>query len=146
MRLYLLLLITWLLAACTTSKVKVPDLPFLEQDTLQQFKVGDRFVLATSTNSCCMYCWLAGDTLQEAVPESPLIRYVETIEDPANPDCAGCSNFYYNIYECIAPGKDSLYYAVIPMGEVGTAADCKEFPAARVDSLHRRKYIIHVIP
>lgn len=127
-----------LLSACSRSckktTVQVPDLPYLKIDTTNTFQVGDRFILATSTNSCCMYCWQLDSVLQEKIPESPLLRYVETIEDPADPDCAGCSNFYYRIYECVAPGADTLRYVVMPMGEVGGATGCDELK--RVDSSH----------
>ncbi len=140
--------ITLLLASCNNAgkTVSVPDLPYLKADTVNQFKVGDRFILATSTNSCCMYCWESDSSLQEEIPSSSLLKFVETIEDPSDPDCAGCSNFYYRIYECVAPGSDTLRYAVLPMGEVGGAGSCAELERQRLDSSHFRKYSFTVVP
>ncbi|HMO32709.1 MAG TPA: hypothetical protein PKE07_06910 [Lacibacter sp.] len=144
----LILLSALLLTACSDScnnkTVKVPDLPYLGADSLHQFRVGDRFLLATSTNSCCMYCWQADSTLQPSVPESPLLRFIETIEDPSDPDCAGCSNFYYRVYECVAPGSDTLRYAVMPMGGLGGASGCEEVNPAQVDSSYFRNYIFTI--
>lgn len=139
--------ITLLLASCNNSgkTVSVPDLPYLKADTVNQFKVGDRFILATSTNSCCMYCWESDRTLQDEVPASSFVKYIETIEDPSDPDCAGCSNFYYRIYECVAPGSDTLRYAVLPMGEAGGAGSCAELERQRLDSSHFRKYSFTVV-
>lgn len=135
-----------ILVSCNNSgkTVSVPDLPYLKADTLNQFKVGDRFILATSTNSCCMHCWEKDSTLQDEVPASSLVKYIETIEDPSDPDCAGCSNFYYRIYECVAPGSDTLRYAVIPMGDVGDAGSCAELERKQVDSSQFRNFIFSV--
>lgn len=71
-----------------------------------------------------MYCYMDGNHLSEQIPASPLLKFVETIEDPADPDCAGCSSFYYTVFECIASGTDTLRYCVIPMGAVNGASDC----------------------
>ena len=125
-------------------KQKLPSLPYLKADTVNIFNKGDRFILATGTNSCCMYCWQGDSTLQHAVPESPLLRYIETIEEPADADCAGCSSFTYRIYECTASGSDTLRYAVIPMGETGNVYSCEEINIRQTDSSHFRSYVFSV--
>jgi hypothetical protein len=135
----------WITACNNSGKtVSVPDLPYLKADTLNVFKVGDRFILATSTNSCCMYCWQNNDTLQEAGPASFLVKYIETIEDPSDPDCAGCSSFFYDIYECVVPGSDTLRYAVIPMGSLDGSSRCADLNTNELDISYFRKYIINV--
>lgn len=133
--------------ACNDAgkNVYVPDLPQLKADTVNQFRLGDRFILATSTNSCCMYCWEKRGRLEEEIPSSTLLKLVEIVEDPSDPDCAGCSSFYYSIYECIAPGSDTLRSVVIPMGDVGNASGCKEVERQRVDSSAFRNYSLKVI-
>ena len=144
---FLVTSITLLLSACNNAgkKIAVPELPYLKADTVNQFKVGDRFILATSTNSCCMYYWENNGTLQLEVPSFSLLKYIETIEDPSDPDCAGCSNFYYRIYECVAPGTDTIRYAVIPMSEVGETTDEEGTSAQLADSSHFRTYPLTVI-
>lgn len=141
----LVVCLLWMAACNNRDKAAiVPDLPYLQADTLNVFKVGDRFILATSTNSCCMYCWQKKDSLQEDVPVFPFVKYIETIEELADPDCAGCSSFFYRIYECVAPGADTLYYGVIPMGSVNGSGHCEEHKAHEFDSIYFRKYIISV--
>jgi hypothetical protein len=132
--------------ACNNSNVaKIPDLPYLQADSLQRFRVGERFILAVGKNSCCMYCWQGNSGLEDEIPRSTLVKYIETVEDQADPDCAGCSNFYYHIYECVSSGIDTLSYGVIPMGSVGGASDCSELQLPSVDTGYFRNYIITVL-
>ena len=63
-----------LLASCGDRKIILPDLPYLVADSAMHFKVGDRFILATSVNSCCQYFWLSGKDLIENVPEIELLK------------------------------------------------------------------------
>ncbi len=104
-------------ASCNDRKINLPDLPYLIADSVLHFKVGDRFILATSVNSCCQYYWFSDKELLANVPEKDNIKVVEIINDDADPDCAGCSSYTYSIYECTKPGIDSLVYAVIPAGD-----------------------------
>lgn len=110
------------------TKDKSPDLPFLREDTLNTFKVGQKFVLLTTWNSCCKRCFvLPNSSMTDNIPQSAFYMYKETIEEPADPDCAGCSSYYYNVMECVAPGIDSLTLVSIPMGSV-EEGNCEEQP------------------
>ena len=106
-------------SSCSGHKIALPDLPYLISDSLQHFKVGDRFILATGENSCCLYCWVQDTTAQEGIATSPLINLVEIKSEEADPGCAGCSDMSYYIFECVQPGQDTLLYATIPMGSLG---------------------------
>lgn len=116
------------LSSCNWTKpsVKVPNLPYLQNNKINIFKIGDRFILSESYNSCCMYCYMKDSTLSETMPIYPFLKFVETIEDLADPDCAGCSSYYYTVMECVATGTDTLRYFSIPMGSVGAASGCAE--------------------
>ncbi|MCG3164525.1 MAG: hypothetical protein POELPBGB_00279 [Bacteroidia bacterium] len=120
------------LSSCNWIKpsVKVPNLPYLQNNKTNTFKVGDKFILSESSNSCCMYCYKKDSTLSETMPFSPLLKFVETIEDIADPDCAGCSSHYYTVMECVATGTDTLRHFTIPMGSVGGASGCAELNRA----------------
>ncbi len=111
------LVLIGILTSCRNRKIILPDLPYLVADSVMVFKVGDRFILATSVNSCCQYLWIDKFGIEYDIPETDLIKNVETISDEADPDCAGCSSYTYRIYECTKPGNDSLVYAVIPAGD-----------------------------
>ncbi len=106
-----------LLISCKNRKINLPDLPYLIADSLMHFKVGDRFILATSENSCCQYYWISDNNFYEIVPQKTILKSVDIIIDEADPDCAGCSSYTYQIYECVKPGADSLVFAVIPAGD-----------------------------
>jgi hypothetical protein len=123
----MVLLMAILLAGCNWFKkdVKLPDLPQLKSDTLNSFKTGDRFIFFESTNSCCLNCFMKDSVLSNHIPPSPLYKHVETIADLADPDCAGCSSYYYHIMECIASGTDTLFYYTIPMG-AAVFSECEQ--------------------
>lgn len=128
-----------------SNSVIIPKLSYLQADTVQRFRVGEQFILSVRKNSCCMNCWKGDVVLQNELPVSSLVKYVKTIEDLSDPDCAGCSDFYYHIYECVSPGTDTLGYAVIPMGAVGDATACSDVELSSVDTSFFRNYIITVV-
>ncbi|MCG3166790.1 MAG: hypothetical protein POELPBGB_02572 [Bacteroidia bacterium] len=107
-------------------KVKIPDLPYLKSDTINRFKIGERFTISEGHNSCCMYCFEKDTVLSEEITLPAFLKVVETIEDPADPDCAGCSSYFYTIIECVSGGIDTIQYHTIPMGATGAASDCSE--------------------
>ncbi len=104
---------------------KLHGLPFLKEDTLNVFKKGDRFVILKTWNSCCMGCYVLRDSsMTKELPASAIYKWVETVEEPADPDCAGCTDYTYYIMECVAPGTDTLVTVSIPMGSTN-AGDCQ---------------------
>jgi hypothetical protein len=134
------------LSACNwiKPKVKIPDHPYLQADSINTFEIGDRFIISESYNSCCMYCFLNDSTLKEQMPVSSHFKLVETIEDPADPDCAGCSSHHYSIMECVATGVDTIQYFVIPMGDVGEASNCSELGGELIRQLQPVTYILTI--
>lgn len=128
----------------TGNSIKIPDLPYLKVNEVNQFKVGDKFIFAESYNSCCMYCILKNDAVSEYLLNSSLFEFKETIEDPADPNCAGCSSYYYSIFECIAVGIDSFSYYTIPMGQAGFATNCFELSSNFSEENSPRNYFVAV--
>ena len=119
------------ITSCRTDEVKLPDIPVLRTDTLQTFKVGDQFMLIESSNSCCFYQWSDGKNQSEMMPGTPVAEVTEVINDPADPDCAGCSSFTYHIMTSVQKGIDTLYHYTIPAGseytkEVSDTAENEE--------------------
>lgn len=103
--------------SCKNQKPNLPDLPYLKTDSTLTFKAGERFIVVSSTNSCCQSFWLNNDNEQSDTPLSDLIKLIDLIEDEADSDCAGCSSYVYRIYECILPGTDSLCYVSLPVSD-----------------------------
>lgn len=128
----------------SVNTLDLPDLPYLKVKETNHFKVGDKFIFAESYNSCCMYCILKNDAVSEYLLNSSLFEFKETIEDPADPNCAGCSSYYYSIFECIAPGIDSFSYYTIPMGQAGFATNCFELSSNIFDEIALRNYVVSV--
>lgn len=122
---------------------KLSSLPFLKEDTLNVFKTGDHFIILKTWNSCCMGCYVLRDSsMTDELPPSAIYKWVETIEDPANPDCAGCTDYYYYIMECIAHGTDTLTTVSIPMGSVNVGGCQNQNKEILKDEVLIRKYFI----
>lgn len=140
------LLLMLCLSACNwiKPKVKIPDLPYLETGKVNTFKPGDKFIISQSQNSCCMYYFMKDSAITETMPSSPLLKLVEIIDDPADPDCAGCSSNYYSIMECVATGTDTLRYFVLAMGDAGEATNGSELDSTALQQANSFTYIISV--
>jgi hypothetical protein len=92
------------------------NLPALRTDTLNVFALGDSFTFHSAENSCCTYGWLKGNKVVSAMPDRGLIELVSSTTEDADPDCAGCSSYTEDVFRCVKPGRDTLYYMVIPNG------------------------------
>lgn len=122
---------------------KLSGFPFLKEDTLNVFKTGDRFVILKTNNSCCMGCYVLRDSsMTDELPTSAIYKWVETIEEPADPDCAGCTDYYYYIMECTAPGIDTMATVSIPMGNVNVVGCQNQNKEILKDEVLIRKYFI----
>jgi len=125
------------------AKDKLSKIPFLKEDTLNIFKTGDRFVILKTWNSCCMGCYVLNDSsMVDELPASTIYKWVETIEEQADPECGGCTDYYYYIMECVAPGTDTLVTVSIPMGQTQKGG-CENQPKDILnEKLIVRRYII----
>lgn len=136
--------------SCRTDEVELPDIPVLRTDTLQTFQIGDQFMLIESSNSCCFYQWSDGKTQSEVMPTIPVAEVSEVINYPADPDCAGCSNFTYHIMTGIQKGIDTLYHYTVPAGsrymrEVSDTAEYEEeIDLDKYEDVVKTMYIIRV--
>lgn len=136
--------------SCRTDEVELPDIPVLRTDTLQTFQIGDQFMLIESSNSCCFYQWSDGKNPSEVMPATAVAEVTEVINDPADPDCAGCSDFTYHIMTCVQKGIDTLYHYTIPAGSgyMREVSDTAEYPEVidfdKYEDAIKTMYIIQV--
>jgi hypothetical protein len=120
-------------------QLKKPEFISIQPDTLNTFNVGEKFEISTGENSCCMYCWLDGNSVLPEWKLSKLLKKVSHKYEKAERGCDGCSSYSTHVLECVAPGTDSMVYLVIPMGEVDVY-DCDSFAFEKVRAEHKRVY------
>lgn len=149
------------LQACTYKKPERPggnesyQYPVLRVDTINVFKVGDKFVIGTFENSCCTNCWLSDGVLSNQLYHKNLFEVVDGMTEPDEDNCAGCTIRTETVYQCMNAGKDTLYYAVITNGYVTQfGIHCEDLQLDTLAMEHAgeslismsRKYVIHILP
>ncbi len=156
MRYYLAtVIVILLLISCgensNRSNARFAKAKMLKEDTLNILAVGDTVGMLFTTNSCCKGCWNGGKGLTDDGPQSELLLPIGEESIAADPDCAGCSDYYYQYFQVKNIGVDTITRYVIPMGSIRE-------PGASCDSLFNdtayrnnfnyestaRNYIIHV--
>lgn len=100
--------------SCKNQKT---DLPYLQTGSTLIFKVGERFIVASSTNNCCQSFWPNNDNKQSDRHLSDYIKLIDLIVDEADSNCTGCSSYVYHVYQCLLPGTDSLCYVSLPISD-----------------------------
>lgn len=137
-----------LLFACgpSVNKKDFSQYRYLRADTVNEFRTGDKFALLISENSCCWNAWLHNGEFRDDLQHKGFIKLVDSYDEEADPDCAGCSSFSTMLFECIKPGTDTLFYVYAPMGGPGRPNSMKdtdqEIPdSASVDVVPFSEYI-----
>jgi hypothetical protein len=125
----------------------------LRSDTLNVFAVGDTFQFSTYWNSCCTNCFWENDTLSSEMLPSAFFQPIRTRHIPSD-GAAGSSEYYETLYRCVAQGRDTIHYAVLPNGGLKDAVfNCEKLTAEfRADSViiknrikdHVRSYVIEI--
>ncbi|MCG9911754.1 MAG: hypothetical protein MH137_10680 [Flavobacteriales bacterium] len=145
----------FLIFSCGNTPVKedFSNYRYLMEDTLNVFKVGEQFVFTESENSCCQNGWIVNGRFASAMQHKGLINPVRSASDIADPDCAGCSSYFTTVFECIKPGRDTLYYAYVPHGAnlemMDDSPDSDTVPADDVEVVntlneYTRRYIFEI--
>ena len=112
------LVLTLLLYSCNNKKATDDSqFPKLNYDTLYTFSIGDTFTIQTYQNSCCTNCWVNIDQYADTFVHKGLIEKIKVKEIPSD-GADGSSSFVNIYYKCIKSGIDTLYYAVIPNGDL----------------------------
>jgi len=124
----------------------------LRSDTLNVFAVGDTFLFSTFWNSCCTNCFWENDTLSSEMFPSAFFQPIRTRHIPSD-GADGSSEYFETLYRCVAQGRDTIHYAVLPNGELDAFFDCEELTAEfRADSVsikniikdHVSSYVIEI--
>jgi hypothetical protein len=145
----------FLLLSCGSSHVKedFSKYRYLKEDTVNVFKVGEQFVFTESENSCCQNGWVVNGRFTSAMKHKGLIKPVRSASEIADPDCAGCSSYHTTVFECIKPGRDTLYYAYVPQGAnlkiLDDSPDSDTIPEDNADMMNTlqeyiRRYIFEI--
>jgi hypothetical protein len=138
-----------------SSISSVPQYKFLRDDTINVFKVGEKFSIGTFENSCCTNCWLNNGKLSNQFLHKNLFITIDGMSEIENESCSGCTTRSKTIYKCIKTGKDTLYYVILTNGYVKEFGMNCEDMQIDIEAIERdgqsligmsRKYVIDVVP
>lgn len=155
LNLSIILLFSWVLVYCNSkneSKEDYKKYAMLSSDSINEFQLGDTFMIQTYNNSCCTNCWVNIDQYADTFTHKGLIEKIKVKEIPSD-GADGSSSFADLYYKCVKTGTDTLYYAVIPNGDIDSGHfDCSQIAVYRdsasgklnVPKENVRRYIFNV--
>lgn len=155
LNLSLILLFSLVLVYCNSKNESEEDYKkyvMLSSDSINEFQLGDTFIIQTYKNSCCTNCWVNINHYADTFVHKGFIEKIKVKEIPSD-GADGSSSFADLYYKCVKAGTDTLYYAVIPNGDIDSDYfDCSQLAAYRdsvsgklnVPKENVRKYIIQI--